>query len=241
MDVASLQRCDLTPTSAPETVLIPGGRFVMGSEEGRPDERPTHIAEVGPFRLGRTPVTVRDYNVFLCLGRVQAPPWWSDPLFALPEQPVVGITWFDAVAYGAWLSETFGGNWRLPTEAEWERAARGGIEGAATSWGDALPPGEIPLGPIPAPWSVARGTPNAFGLFDIGTIVHEWCLDWYRADGYQPTPGKAPVEPPAGARRSSRGGSWRHHNPWSSPSSRSSLPPDLRYADYGFRILREVP
>jgi formylglycine-generating enzyme required for sulfatase activity len=213
----------------------------MGSAEGRPDERPPHFAHVDAFRLGRTPVTCREYEAFLRLGRAQAPPWWSNPLFSMPNQPVVGVTWFDAVAYAAWLSEVCGGNWRLPTEAEWERAARGGIEGAPTSWGEALPPGEIPVGSIPAPWPVGRGTPNGFGLFDMGTIVHEWCLDWYRADLYGPASDKPPVEAPTGPRRSSRGGSWRHHVPWSSPSARSSLPPDLRYADYGFRVLREVP
>ena len=213
----------------------------MGSENGRPDERPPHFVEVAPFLLGRTPVTCEEYQVFLRHGHAQPPPWWSDPLFARPDQPVVGVTWFDAVAYAAWLSETVGGNWRLPTETEWERAARGGLEGAPTSWGESLPPGEIPLGPIPAPWLVGRGTPNGFGLYDMGTIVHEWCLDWYRADSYAPVEGEPPAEPPTGPRRASRGGSWRHHVPWSPPSARSSLPPDLRYADYGFRVLREVP
>jgi len=210
----------------------------MGSEDGRSDERPPHVVEVAPFRLGRTPVTCQEYEVFLRRGRAQPPPWWSDLLFSRPDQPVVGVTWFDAVAFAAWLSEVVGGNWRLPTEAEWERAARGGLEGAPTSWGESLPTGEIPLGPIPAPWAVARGTPNGFGLFDMGTIVHEWCLDWYRADSYAPAEGKTPAEPATGPRRASRGGSWRHHVPWSPPSARSSLPPAFRYADYGFRLVR---
>jgi formylglycine-generating enzyme required for sulfatase activity len=197
----------------------------MGCDSGgRPDERPARFAEVRAFALGRTPVTNAQYAAFLETGRVEAPPWWSQPSFSDPEQPVVGVTWFDAVACAEWLSETTGDVWRLPTEAEWERAARGGLEGAPTAWGETLPPGEVPEGRLAGPWRVGRGTPNGFGLLDIGTIVHEWCLDWYQVD----------------ARRASRGGSWRHHVRWSPPSGRSSLPPEMRYADYGFRLLQEL-
>ncbi len=172
--------------------------------------------------LGRTAVTNGQYAPFLAAGRAAAPPWWSDPDFSGADQPVVGVTWDEAMGFCAWLSETEGGAWRLPTEAEWERAASGGLGEPATSWGDAIPPGEIPEGPIPGPWSVGRGTPNGYGLFDMGTIVHEWCLD-------RSAPG----------RRASRGGSWRHAIRWSSPRARSSLPPSFRYSDYGFRVLRE--
>lgn len=176
------------------------------------------------FALGRTPVTNLEYAPFLEAGRAPLPPWWRDPAFADPGQPVVGVTWFEASAYARWLCEVTGGRWRLPTEAEWERAARAGLEGAATPWGDALPPGEVPEGPLTGPWRAGRGTPNAFGLFDMGTIVHEWCLDWYDRGE---------------TRRASRGGSWRHHVRWSPPSARSSLPPGFRYSDYGFRVLLE--
>jgi len=212
----------------------------MGSATGRADEQPVHPVEVGPFRIGRTPVTNLEYARFLATGRVPEPPWWTHPAFWAPDQPVVGVTWFDAVAYARWLSETVGGVWRLPTEAEWEWAARGGLEGAATAWGAALPLDEVPEGPLAGPWPVGRGMPNGFGLCDMGTVVHEWCLDWYQPDGYKAPPG-ARDTPVQGERRSSRGGSWRHRVRWSSPSARSSLLPSLRYADYGFRVVREVP
>ena len=150
------------------------------------------------------------------------------------------MTWFEAAAYARWLSGTVGGEWRLPTEAEWERAARGGLAGAATGWGDALPPGEVPQGPLAGPWPVGRGRPNGYGLLDMGTIVHEWCLDWYGAYACASAPAIDPRGPAEGTRRASRGGSWRHHVRWSPPSARSSLPPELRYADYGFRVLGEV-
>lgn len=180
-----------------------------------------------PFLLGRTPVTNREYAAFLGSGRASAPPWWTDPAFSAPRQPVVGVTWDEAALYCAWLSELDGGTWRLPTEAEWERAACGGLVAPRTAWGDALPEGEVPEGPLAGPWEVGRGTPNGYGLFDMGTIVHEWCLDW----------DDAPREP---RRRASRGGSWRHRVRWSSPSARTSLPPDYRYSDYGFRVLRQA-
>lgn len=197
----------------------------MGSEAGRPDERPVRLVEVAPFLLGRTPVTNAEYAGFVSDGMASPAPFMGDAAFADPSQPVVGVTWFEAVAFTEWLSDEIGGKWRLPTEAEWERAARGGIEGAPTAWGDRLPEREVPSAPLEGPWRVGEGTPNGFGLFDMGTIVHEWCLDSY------------PGDPP---RRASRGGSWRHRVRWSPPAARSSLLPELRYADYGFRVLREV-
>jgi formylglycine-generating enzyme required for sulfatase activity len=219
-------------TVVPVMVAIPGGRFRMGSAAGRPDERPVRDVEVAAFALGRTPVTRAEYASFVAAGGAPAPPWWTDPDFSDADQPVVGITWFDALAYAAWLSEIARGVWRLPTEAEWERAARGGLDQAATAWGDALPAREVPEGALRGPWSVGRGTPNGFGLHDMGTIVHEWCADWYEPETLVTADGLP-------ARRASRGGSWRHHVRWSPPAARSSLPPEFRYADYGFRVLRE--
>lgn len=175
-----------------------------------------------PFELGRTPVTNHEYAGAVAEGRVPEPPWWRDPDFCAPDQPVVGVSWDDAAAYCGWLSERSAGRFRLPTEAEWEYAARGGFDAPRTAWGDALPSGEIPEGPLAGPWPAGRGTPNGYGLCDVGTMVHEWCLDWRR-------PG----------RRASRGGSWRHAVRWSPPSASSSLPPSFRYSDYGFRVLRE--
>jgi formylglycine-generating enzyme required for sulfatase activity len=139
---------------------------------------------------------------------------------------VVGITWFEATAFGEWLSSHGSGLWRLPTAAEWEWAARGDLADAPTPWGETLPPGEVPEGELQGPWPVGRGTPNGFGLLDMGTIVHEWCSD------VVPDP-----RSPDGERRLSCGGSWRHRVRWSPPGARSSLPPGFRYADYGFRLV----
>jgi formylglycine-generating enzyme required for sulfatase activity len=171
-------------------------------------------------------VTNAEYAPFLADGRAEEPPWWHDPDFSSPGQPVVGVTWFEACDFAAWLSEWAATRFRLPSEAEWEHAAYGGLVEAATAWGDALPPGEVPEGPLAGPWAAGRGTPNGFGLYDMGTIVHEWCADWH--------------DPESQTRRASRGGSWRHHVRWSPPGARSSLPPGMRYSDYGFRVLQEI-
>jgi formylglycine-generating enzyme required for sulfatase activity len=203
----------------PETVPVPGGPLV--------DAANGSAIPIAPFRLGRTAVTNREYASFVACESAAEPPWWRDPRFSSPRQPVVGVSWHDAVSYCDWLGRITREVWRLPTEAEWEFAAAGGLASPATAWGDALPPGELPEGPLDAPWEAGRGTPNGFGLLDMGTIVHEWCSD--RREGGRPG---APL------RRASRGGSWRHRIRWSSPSARSSLPPEYRYSDYGFRVAR---
>jgi formylglycine-generating enzyme required for sulfatase activity len=209
----------------------------MGSDSGRPDEAPAHRVSLAEFGLAETPVTNGEYAAFLDASGSAAPPWRGMSGFDEPDQPVVGVSWDEAVRYAEWLSQSSGSSWRLPTEAEWERAARGGVEGGITAWGDRLPTGEVPEGALAGPWRVRRGTPNGYGLFDMGTIVHEWCLDWYKADYYIESPAESPAGPSEGERRVSRGGSWRHHVRWSSPAARSSLPPTFRYADYGFRLV----
>jgi sulfatase modifying factor 1 len=214
----------------PETVPIPGGWLEALERDGS-----VRRVEILPFRLGRTPVTNREYAGLIAAMGAPEPPWWNDPGFRAPLQPVVGVTWDEAASYCAWLGRTVGGRWRLPTEAEWEHAASGGLARPRTAWGEEIPPAEIPQGPLTGPWEVGRGTPNGYGLCDMGTIVHEWCLDWREADREA-----AASSRDVRRRRASRGGSWRHRIRWSSPSARSSLPPDYRYSDFGFRVVREI-
>jgi sulfatase modifying factor 1 len=226
-------------TVAPVELLeIPAGWFRMGWEDGLPDARPTHRVWVDGFRLGRTPVTNAEYGPFLSASGTPPPPFWTDPRFSEPAQPVVGVTWEEAVGFCAWLTETGGRAHRLPSEAEWERAARGGREDARYPWGDEPPArwfGET-TGALPAPPRVGRGPANGFGLTDLAGVVHEWCGDWYATDAYARATDRNPTGPPAGTRRVSRGGAWRHQAPWSPVAHRSSLPPHLRYSDYGFRV-----
>ena len=232
-----------TNTSAePKLVLVPAGWFSMGSDAGQDNERPVHRVWVDAFYLAARQVTHQEYASFLNATRDPAPPLWDDPNFNRPEQPVVAVSWFEAKKYCEWLSGTTSHKCRLPTEAEWERAARGGVEGKPFPWGD-NPPQSLPdydrrwmAGPEP----VARYTPNGFGLYDICENVHEWCSDWYQADYYATSPGHNPVGPETGERRSSRGGSWRHHIKVTRCAARSSIPPALQYADYGFRLAATV-
>jgi len=222
----------------PEMVRIPEGWFWMGCDTGRDDERPAHRVWVDAFELAACQVTHAEYARFLAASHHPQPLHWDDPNFHHPEQPVVAPSWFDAVAYCAWLSRMTGRGYRLPTEAEWERAARGGVEGKLYPWGDA-PPESLPsyaqrwrTGPEP----VRSSAPNAYGLYNIGDNVHEWCADWYHPRYYASSPERNPQGPAEGSRRASRGGSWRHHIKVSRCAARSSIPPEFHYADYGFRV-----
>jgi len=225
-----------------ELVQIPAGWFWMGWDDGVPGERPRHRVWVDAFALARHPTTNAEYAEFLAATGATPPPFWADPRFAAPEQPVVGVSWRDAVAYCDWRSRVGGAGHRLPTEAEWERAARGGREDARYPWGDALPAAVFPTArlPLPGPPPVGWGPANGFGLSDLSGCVHEWCADWHDDAYYHVAPERNPLGPLAGTRRVSRGGAWRHQIPWSPVAHRSSLPPHLRYSDYGFRVARTL-
>lgn len=233
----------LKPIVLPEMVLISAGEFWMGEVRGRDDEQPVHRVFVDAFRLACHQVTNADYARFLDATGHAPPPWWIDPLFSHPQQPVVGVNWFDAVGYCQWLARETGDTYRLPTEAEWERAARGGLEGRLYTWGDEPPetrPGYGGRWRDGKPEAVGQGEANPFGLYNIGDNVHEWCLDWYAAAYYHFSQARNPRGPEGGERRSSRGGSWRHHIKVSRVAARSSIPPNFHYSDYGFRVACSV-
>jgi sulfatase modifying factor 1 len=223
----------------PALVRIPEALFLMGSNTGQDCERPIHRIWVDAFSLAATQVTNAEYARFLATG-APPPPFWHDPNFNHPQQPVTGVSWFEAARYCEWLSSQTAHAYRLPTEAEWELAARSGLEQKQFPWGDA-PPQSLPdyatrwhTGPEP----VARYAPNAFGLYDICDNVHEWCHDWYDPTYYAVSPERNPRGPEPTKRKSSRGGSWRHHIKVARCSARSSIPPEFQYADYGFRVAR---
>jgi len=223
-------------------VQIPAAWFVMGSNTGQDCERPIHRVWVDAFLLAATQVTNAEYARFLSAVGAPPPPFWNDPNFNHPQQPVTAVSWYEAARYCEWLRSQTTRAYRLPTEAEWEHAARGGLEQKNFPWGDATPQ-SLPnystrwqTGPEP----VARYAPSAFGLYDICDNVHEWCSDWYDANYYVASPDRNPQGPELTKRKSSRGGSWRHHIKVARCSARSSIPPEFQYADYGFRVACEL-
>jgi len=140
---------------------VSAGWFTMGTIRGQEDERPPHRVFVDGFELGVFPVTRAEYERFVEATDHERPKDWSHPLFAQPDLPVVGVSWLDAVDYCAWRSAEDGYAVRLPTEAEWEYAARGPQE-ALFPWGD-LMPAWIPnggRGPLQGPWPVTLGEPT---------------------------------------------------------------------------------
>lgn len=234
--------------ASPGCVLVPGGWFTMGSEDGQEEERPAHRVWVDAFEMAVLQVRNREWAVFMAATGHPASKYWTSAELNHPDQPVVAVTWFEAVEYCEWLSREIHRRYRLPTEAEWERAARGGREALRYPWGDE-PPQEwpeyverwgrtaaLPAGPLP----VGLGAPNPFGLYDVSENIHEWCADWFARDHYAHSPERNPRGPSTGDRRASRGGSWRHMVKVSRCAARSSIPPAFAYADYGLRLARDV-
>ena len=226
-------------TGVSNFVTVPAGWFEMGSETGQPDEHPVHRVWVDSFEIAIHPVTRLEYSNFLSATIRQTPREWDNPAFSDPEKPVVGVSWNDAVVYCLWRSSE-GDQVRLPTEAEWECAARGRPATRDYPWGDDIP-SWIPnggAGPLEGPWTVSLGDPTSLGLYGIGANIHEWCADWHSRTYYGESPTHNPVGPPVGIRRVSRGGSWRHAVTMSRNAARSKLDPTYRYTDYGFRLAR---
>jgi len=209
-------------------VRVATGPFVMGQPDGHPGERPVHEVWVDAFEVATTPVTNAQWAAWLAAAGAPEPAFWRTPGFEAPDQPVVGVSWDEAATFAAWAGA------RLPTEAEWEKAARGGRAAARYPWGDTPPPPAT----FTAPPRVGSTPPNPLGLYDLAGVCHEWCADWYDERYYAVSPPRDPRGPAAGTRRVSRGGAWRHADPWSPVAHRSSLPPHLRYSDYGVRLAR---
>lgn len=210
-----------------DLVALRGGTLRMGSDRGRPDERPVRSVAVAPFRIAPRPVSNAEHARFVAATGAPAAPFLADERFAEPDAPVVGMSWLDAVAYCEWLARETGVPVRLPTEAERELAARGGLEDADWPWGD-QPPQERPelaeIARLARPHVPTAACFNGFGLACVAENVHEWCRDW-RVEG---------------SRRASRGGSFRHAVKFTRASARSSLDPAFRYDDYGFRIAADA-
>ena len=219
-------------------VVIPEGWFWMGSDNHYPWESPRHRVWLDAFAIAETAVTRAEYARFLQDTGYPEPAGWKDPGLSADDQPVVGVSWFAAVRYCEWLSKIETEKYRLPTEAEWEKACRGGMPDHEYAWGnEPVESFDYFRGAWKGPRPVGEWRPNGYGLFNMGDNVHEWCSDWYAEDYYAVSPERNPTGPEEGSRRVSRGGSWRHQVKASRAAQRSSLPPGYAYTDYGFRVM----
>ena len=223
----------------PELRPVPAASFRMGNDAARSDERPAHAVTLAPFRAAPRPVSNAEYARFVAATGGEPPPFLGAAAFADLGLPAVGVSWFEAVAYCDWLAAATGLPLRLPSEAEREWAALGGLEAVDWPWGDEAPavrPELVELRRGEAPHLPTALCANGYGLLCMADNVHEWCSDWYDAAYYGSSPLEVPPGPAAGKRRASRGGSWRHAVKFNRISSRSSLDPSYRYNDYGFRV-----
>jgi len=202
----------LVPIEA-EMILLSGGEFVMG-HEGYADFSPPRTVTLPPFYIDKNEVTNAQYKEFCDSTGHRAPEFWGMQEYCSgtewPNYPVVGVSWLDARAYARWRGV------RLPTEAEWEYAARGGLEGKNFSHGDELDPTlYAPSGftGSAAPSLVGSYPPNGFGLHDMTRNVCEWVRDWYDAGYYPRAPAQDPPGPGQGKFKVIRGGGW-HTGPY---------------------------
>ncbi len=241
-------------------VLINEGPFLMGSNNLTAAEQPIHRVDLAAYYIGKFEVTNAQFRAF-CDATARPYPvaeWSPDGETTLaylkerPGYPVVGINWEDAVAYCQWLSQQTGKKYRLPTEAEWEKAARGGVEGQSYPWGneefnssgiyrancgsdydnDRIRKQDgflytAPIGSFP---------PNGYGLYDMAGNVWEWCADYYDENYYSQSPAKSPAGPNSGERRVLRGGSWFGGPQHLQCAARLWNYPRIRYASTGFRV-----
>ncbi len=235
--LAALRPSALHTISEPEMITLPGATFRMGSNEDR-SERPVHPVLVEPFLLAKTAVTVRQWQE--C---VEARVCTTSPKGRL-DQPVTNVSWDDARQFVSWLAGVTKKQFRLPTEAEWEYAARAGTD-TRYSWGNAVVPGKASCKGCGEPVSMQNPPateaypPNPFGLFGMGGGVAEWVADCWHQD-YQDAPRAASVawDAPDCRERVLRGGSWVADASSLRPASRDYYDTAVRYPTHGFRVAR---
>ena len=162
-------------------VLIPAGSFKMGSNDGEDHAKPVHTVSIDAFYMDEYEVTNAQYREFVQAIGHSEPRYWDDSKFNQPNQPVVGVSWNDADAYARWVDK------RLPTEAEWEYAARGGLSGRKYPWEDTISLSQACYD-SDKPKSVGSYSANGYGLYDMVGNVWEWCADWYDSDYYNNLP-----------------------------------------------------
>lgn len=228
----------ITTTSAqthPKLIFVEGGTFTMGNTFGEHynDQNPTHSVTLSDFYISETEITVKQYRDY-CKATGKAMPKNSFLSGRKSNHPIANITWNNALEYCQWLSEQLNRNISLPTEAQWEYAARGGkhqennkYSGGYYDWRG--------YHKKPKTRAVSETVPNALGLYGMSGNVWEWCQDWYAEDFYSKSPSKNPKGANSGKNRVMRGGSCLDNA--TSVAYRASEPPKYSNRFIGFRVV----
>lgn len=227
------------PPKAPETVELPGGTFVMGSNDDA-SERPTHRVSLRPFAIGKYPVTGGEWKQ--CVAAHECPEIASA---GEDDAPMTNVSWTDAHQYAAWLARITGAPYRLPSEAEWEYAARGGTQ-TKYWWGNDMKPGIASCKGCGEPYDphhpikVGSFPANPFGLHDMSGGVAEWVADCWHKD-YHGAPADGSAWQDNDCREHVlRGGSWQNDPSYLRTTSRDSYDTGVRYLTHGFRVARSL-
>jgi formylglycine-generating enzyme required for sulfatase activity len=229
--------------TCPIMIAVPAGEFLMGSSTDDPSEKPVHRVTIGtPFAIGKYEVTVEQWNA--CVA-ANACPKLTPESNANKAAPARDVSWDDAQQYLKWLSKTTGKPYRLPTEAEWEYADRGGTT-TAYWWGDQMRKGNANCKDCGDPWhkdgpeAVGSFTPNPLGLYDMNGSVWEWVADcWHNSYQGAPADGHA-WDNPSCDMRVIRGGSWREGGGYMLSATRFKYSASVRQSQDGFRVMKEL-
>lgn len=222
----------------PEMITVEGGTFTMGDTEmeGEKNEQPTHQVTLKTFKIAKTETTVAQWRAYCnATGRAmpETPSWgWTD------SHPIVNVNYNDAMAYCDWLAEKMDADYRLPTEAEWEYAARGGklSKGTKYSGGRSIDNvGWYADNAGSKTHTVATKNPNELGIYDMSGNVWEWCKDWYGE--YSAAAQTNPKGATSGSNRVIRGGGWGRLASYCRVAYRRNDDPSHRYDGFGFRVV----
>ncbi|MFM8551584.1 MAG: formylglycine-generating enzyme family protein [Nitrospiraceae bacterium] len=223
-------------------VLIPAGEFEMGSgeHEGEADERPKHRVYLDAYYIDRFQVTVSRYAAFIEATKREPPRSWSSGRAQEEgEWPVVGVDWLDAEAYCQWAGR------RLPTEAEWEKAARG-ADGRKYPWGNEEPTSRHANFGKQESDELTRTAvgryeagKSPYGVYDLAGNVWEWTADWYDENYYRQSASRNPQGPPQGLSKATRGGSWDRHQFTLRSANRNGMTPTNRLKSLGVRCAQD--
>ena len=236
-------------------IFVKGGTFSMGSNRGDDDEEPVHSVTVGSFYMSKYEVTFEQYDEFCeATGRDKL----DDEGWGRNARPVINVSWYDAVEFCNWLSEKEGltpvyrgsgdnissnfdaNGYRLPTEAEWEYAARGGNNNDGYEYSGTNTAGDVSWysgNSSSETHPVGGKSPNSLGLYDMSGNVREWCWDWYGSDYYSNTTLVDPKGPDSGSYRVLRGGSWGNATNYLRCADRNRYYPVDTFNSNGFRVV----